>query len=350
MLFYLIAGKEAMMTNFLEMDDDYYLNYCAKVLSRKQASASASALWQFPIVDTHDNDKRINKISFIFQDVTTTNGSNADVGIIGTFSNLHTPVPLRQIQYMGESTPYHALTITIEHGEVHRYLLTVNGEVLLDPLNPQTVTLDNKQTWSRFFTHYCSTPLSFEEWELNILYRLLDHMLPFHTEESERFIKRYYDGLDNSAKYASKEGFYRLDDSVGEVNFIDKLLCKEERHHLIDYKICIKEIDRLMRQRNPFSEPHDIPKAFYSGLYDEMASGQGPGWHYGTYDNPLYFLQILRRHAVLGAFSHPKYGGNSGGAGWAFLEGRYRDSNGDSVFDWREELEPPLGRNLAYTG
>lgn len=336
------------MTSIIEMDDEYYLNYCAKFLSRKQASASA--LWQFPIVDSYDNDKRVNNVSFIFQGDATANGAVGSVGIIGTFSNLHTPILLRPIQYMGESTPYYGVTVTIPYVEVHRYLFVVNGEVLLDPINPQTVTLDNKQTWSRFFTHYCSTPLSFEEWELRIVYRLLDHMLPFHTEESERFIKHYYDGLDNTAKYASKEGFYRLDDSVGEVNFIDKLLAKEERHHLIDYKICIKEIDRLMRQRNPFTESHDIPKAFYSGLYDEMASGQVPGWDYGAYNNPLYFLRILRRHAVLGAFSHPQYGGNSGGAGWAFLVNRYRDANGDSLFNWREALEPPLGRNLYHTG
>ena len=48
------------------------------------------------------------------------------------------------------------------------------------------------------------------------------------------------------------------------------------------------------------------------------------GWDRAVYDNPGYFLYILRRHTWTGAFSHPKYGGNPGGLGWAFLSATFR--------------------------
>ena len=41
------------------------------------------------------------------------------------------------------------------------------------------------------------------------------------------------------------------------------------------------------------------------------------------YSDPRKFLYILRRHAVTAAFSHPKYGGNVGTAGWAYLAEQY---------------------------
>jgi hypothetical protein len=133
------------------------------------------------------------------------------------------------------------------------------------------------------------------------------------------------------------------DQSVGVVNFIDKLLAKEENHHLIDYKICLDLINRLLRQRNPFIEPEKMSKEMYIELYNQMASGTVPGWNYGRYGNPRYFLQLLRRHSYTGAFSHPKYGGNVGATGWAYLASRY-------PFQWQKALEPPLGINADYRG
>jgi hypothetical protein len=87
----------------------------------------------------------------------------------------------------------------------------------------------------------------------------------------------------------------------------------------------------------------------YIGLYGELASGAVNGWDYETYSNPQYFLQVLRRHAYTGAFSHPKYGGNAAALGWQYLADRYQDA-GNTLFDWRRAIEPPLGVNTDYYG
>lgn len=334
-----------MSVQIVTLDDEYYLNVCTKHLAR--INPAKTPTWQFPIVDTHpDSQHQRNKVSFIYQ---TSNSQPVAVGVIGTFATLYEPIPLTPVRFLNEDTEFYAVTLLIPQGEVHRYKYIVNGEAQLDRNNPQQVTLDDNSQWSRFFTHHCFIPITFEEWELKILYRLLDHMMPFHTAASENFLARYYDGLDQQTKNTTREGFYRLDESVGEVNFIDKLLAKEESHHLISYRICLKEIDRLLRQRNPFIEPFELAKGMYVTLYNEMASGQVPGWDYNAYNNPLYFLQLLRRHAALGAFSHPKYGGNSGGAGWEFLAQRYQQDE-QTLFDWQKAMELPLGSNSDYTG
>ena len=83
----------------------------------------------------------------------------------------------------------------------------------------------------------CTEILVFEPWEVEILTRLSDHILPFRTVEGERFLEFYYNFLDREAKDTQYRQVYRFDDSVGAVNFIDKLLAKEENHHLLDYKI-----------------------------------------------------------------------------------------------------------------
>ena len=44
---------------------------------------------------------------------------------------------------------------------------------------------------------------------------------------------------------------YDMDVTVGAVNYIDNILAREESHHLIDYQICLEQIDRVLRQRNP---------------------------------------------------------------------------------------------------
>jgi Gluconate 2-dehydrogenase subunit 3 len=137
---------------------------------------------------------------------------------------------------------------------------------------------------------------------------------------------------------------------VGAVNFIDNILAKEENHHLVDYKLSLKQIDRVLRKRNPFIEPSDMSKELYIDLYNEMATNKVDGWNYDQYSSPLYFLQLLRRHTYTGAFSHPKYGGNVGASGWAYLSERYRDAEGQTLFDWQKAIEQPLGTNNDYRG
>jgi hypothetical protein len=144
---------------------------------------------------------------------------------------------------------------------------------------------------------------------------------------------------------------------VGEVNYITNLLAREERHHLIDYKLCIDIIDRLLRQRNPYVNSWAVSSELINDLYNEMASGNNvPGWDYGKYGNPQYFLKLLRRHCITGAFSHPRYGGNIGGAGWNYLKEKYCVKDPvtgqvcGSYFNWDLALEAPLGKNKDYRG
>src|SRR5262249_19838699 len=170
-------------------------------------------------------------------------------------------------------------------------------------------------------------------------------ILPFRTDESDNFLNRFYDYLDRQSKESLYNNVYRLDISVGEINYIDNILAREEHHRLIDYKICLRQIDRILRMRNPYTEPAKMSREIYADLYAEMATDKLAGWDYSVYGSPQYFLYILRRHVVTGAFCHPKYGGNAGAAGWAYLSEEYHmDSpapgqSGQTLFDWRWALE-----------
>jgi len=106
----------------------------------------------------------------------------------------------------------------------------------------------------------------------------------------------------------------------------------------------------VLRARNPVTEPCKASRELFVELYDQMYSGSVAGWNYGNYGNPRHFLQLLRRHTFTGAFSHPKYGGNAGAAGWAYLEERFREADGGTAFDWRRITEQPLGSDPVYRG
>ena len=140
-----------------------------------------------------------------------------------------------------------------------------------------------------------------------------------------------------------------LDQSVGVDKFIDKVLAREEAHNLVDYQICLREIERVLRLRDPFAEPHLTSKQIFAQLYEEM-KGMVPGWNTAVYGSPSHFLRMVRRHAFLGAFAHPKYGGNAGAIGWRFLAERFRDPSGASAFGWEKAIEPPLGASTDYHG
>jgi hypothetical protein len=99
------------------------------------------------------------------------------------------------------------------------------------------------------------------------------------------------------------------------------------------------------------TEPAQASDEVFDGLYAEMASDNVNGWDTSAYGSPAYFLKMLRRHTFTGAFSHPKYGGNSGAAGWAYLSERLRDpQTGVTFFDWPRITEPPLGNSTEYHG
>ena len=333
----------------LPKDDVAILNVCTKYLARDDGAIAEA--WRFPIVDSYSDG--VDPIgSYAFNEVTFVYGlarltAPIAVSLVSTCANLHDPIPLRRVA----ETPFWAVTGVVPKGEVHTYKFIVDGVPTLDPINPQRTTLDNGREWSRFFTQLASQPLSFERWELKVLERLTTHILPFRTESGQNFLDRFYYAADRAAKASQYAHAYRLDQPVGVVNFIDKLLAREESQHLVDYKLCLRQIDRVLRRRNPVLEPGDMPREMFVGLYDDMWRGAVDGWDYGTYENPRFFLQLLRRHTFTGAFSHPKYGGNAAAAGWAYLDERFRDSrSGESFFNWRRVTEPPLGTDPVYHG
>jgi hypothetical protein len=352
----------------LPNDDLYILNQCTKFLARTNTDprhnfgqfsdedrrSQIAETWRFPIIDSYcdnqnlDESYKFNRVTFVYQ--SSSDKPPQTVAAIGTFANLYAPIPLQPVLFIGEPSGYYALTILVPKGELHTYKYVVDGQTIIDPINPQRAMLDNGQFWSRFFTNLCTEPLCFEDWEFIILDRLVDHILPFRTEEGENFLNRYYKFLETQDKQMQYAYAYRLDQSVGVSNFIDNLLAREENHHLIDYKVCLEIINRILRQRNPFIEPRMMSKELYIQIYDEMGKDKVDGWDYQKYASPLFFLQLMRRHIYTGAFSHPKYGGNVGGAAWAYLSERFRDENGETLFNWRKAIEKPLGVNSDYRG
>lgn len=355
-----------MSAEIIDTDYSYVLNHCTRYLARTNVDDRHNYLnrldfnnprnkilenWRFPIVDSHrdfrqaedDESYDFNRVTFIYAVLGET--QPASVGLIGTFNNLYQSIPLEAIKFLEEETGYYAVTLVVPKGEKHLYKFIVDGQLQNDLINPQQETLGNGVTWSRFFTQYCTETLVLERWEVQILTRLTDHILPFRTQEGERFLAFYYNFLDRQAKETQYRQAYLFDASVGVVNFIDKLLAKEESHHLLDYKICLEIIDGILRSRNPFVEPELMSKEMYIELYDEMASDNVIGWNKEIYGSPRYFLQLLRRQSFTGAFAHPKYGGNAGASAWAYLAEKYPDK-----FNWRQAVEPPLGASPDYLG
>lgn len=352
----------------IENDDLSILNEATKYLVRDHADARHNfgqydnndprgrlcEPWRFPIIQSYAK-KDDGKIGDAFNTVTFVadfRGRPApeNLSVIGTFDRLYQPIPLQPVQFLNEPTGFYAVTVVIPKGEAYQYKYLINGVPQLDPINPQQAMLDNGERWSRFFTHLCTTPLVLTSHEMTLLTRLTDPILPFRTPEGERFLSNFYNGLDQQSKQTQYAHAYRLDQSVGVCNFIDKLLAKEESHHLKDYQICLRLIDRCLRQRNPYVEPDAMSKELYIELYNEMATDQVTGWDHNQYQSPQYFLALLRRHTYTGAFSHPKYGGNTGAVGWAYLSERFRDRNGHTLFDWRRAVEKPLGTHPVYRG
>lgn len=335
------------------LDHVSILNFAAKYLARRPNApiAEYAEPWRFPLIDSDwagkDNPGYgFNRVTFVW--LADTPVDLTPVSVVGTFDNLWNSTLLDPVMFEGEATRYRAATVAVPKGQVHTYKFLRAGVAVLDPMNPQWVTLDDGTEWSRFFTEQCLTPLSFERWELAILVRLTNEILPFNSPDAQDFMNLFYFNADKQARNSIFSQAYRLEQPIGAANFIDNLVARDERHHLIDYKICLRLIDGLLRRRFPGLTPAQVSKDAYQDLYNQMASGTVDGWDLEQYQNPNYFLQLLRRHTYTGAFSHPKYGGNIAGAGWAYLEQNYRGPHGESCFDWGRAIEQPLGLSTDY--
>jgi hypothetical protein len=359
--------------------EEYILNFCTKHLSRAapapvpddEASvanfrAQVPEAWRFPIIGYLQEaqagapgngapEADHNLVTFVYK---TRPNDDTPVEVLGTFATLYKTIPLEKITFLGEDTGYRALSLAIPKGELHTYKFLVGNRFVNDPINPQQTTRSDGRVWSRFFTDEYLQPIILEPWELRLLYRLVEQILPFRTAEGQNFLNRYYFSRDQQGRLIRDEqsfiGAFRLDGSVGEVNAIDKLLAREEAHRLNDYHICLKQIVNALRAINPYSDPYDLPAQNYIDLYNAMAASKKGdhsvrGWDYSAYDDPAFFIYLLRRHAVTTAFSHPKYAGNVGAAGWAFLSERFVDKETkETLFDWRAALEKPLGMSEYY--
>lgn len=351
-----------MSNSYFQKEDQFILNCATKYLAH---SGRPTEAWRFPIISTYaggatdfadpNSFDDFNEVTFIY--AAPANAIPSSVGVVGTFGRLYEPLPLTRASFEGELTRYFSVTAVVPKAQKHLYRFIVDGQVLIDPVNPQQEAADNGVVWSRFFTDTYGEPIVLERWELAILSRLVAHLMPFRTGDAKNFLERFYNYLDRGAKDAQFGNIFRLDDSVGEINYIDNLLAREESHRLPDYKICLSIIDQVLRQRNPYTEPSRMSVEIYKDLYNEMSGGFVQGWDYQRYSSPQFFLYLLRRHVVTGAFCHPKYGGNAGAAGWAYLEETYRKPSpgpgvlGDTFFDWRRSLEPAAGgRNQDYRG
>jgi hypothetical protein len=356
-----------MAATTVDRDDQYVLNHCTRFLARDGADrrhdfgqydpgdprAAICEAWRFPVVDSHYDGTSVES-SYPYNDVTFVHDGRAAaaraVAIVGTFGDLWSPVPLRPLRFRGAGTGFSSLTVRVPKGQVHVYKLQVDGEYVADPINPQRVVLDNGQTWSRFFTDACQVPLVLGRRERDLLGRLVAHVLPFRLDENRRFLRQVYSALDRASRVRAFPLAYRLDEDVGVVNYIDKVLARSEQHNLVNYRICLALVDGLLRARSGGADPLTLPADVYVDLYQEMETDHVAGWDTGRYRSPRFFLLLLRRHAMTGAFAHPKAGGNSGTAGWTYLESRFRDDAGATLFDWRRAIEAPLGHNTDYRG
>lgn len=106
---------------------------------------------------------------------------------------------------------------------------------------------------------------------------------------------------------------------AGVVYFIDAALASFDADRRPDYRKGLAEVRRAAARLFP-------GKAGIGGLTREQV-GQ-----LLTNIEKTEFFQLLRTHTVLGFLGSPSYGGNRGGAGWAYIG-----------FEDRMAFEPPFG-------
>lgn len=349
------------MIKTLNLDSGYVANHAARYLARDSADTRHSFFghlensprarfsdgWRFPIVDgfREANEPSAsldwNRVTFVFR-AEDPGQPPLSVAVVGSFSPGFKPVAMQRV----EQTRYWAVTLLLPTCRVFRYQFLVDGQFVTDGVNTKLVLDDALREWSFFWTHYCQQLVTFETWEATLLRRLTNHILPFNSRAARDFLQK----LDASKLGGSAGRLYRLDLAVGVVNFIDKLVAGPELHQRFAYKTCLAQINKVLRRRNPYFEPRDMDEQFYIDLYDALAKNNVPEWDTSVYNDPSYFLKLLRRHTVMGAFSHPKYGGNVGAAAWDYLAERFTNPQGESAFKWGQAIEQPWGTSTEYAG
>jgi len=321
------------------LDPQYFLNLSGKITGRSNIS--------FPVIETtksKNHQNTFNHVNFVYF---ADSKDKINIYLIGDFDYLYKKRKLHQIFLNDSPTRFWAITLKLPIGNLFYYKFLVNNKLVTDPLNTLSKTLDNNIEWSVCFTHYYKNAIVFEKWEWVILQRLVSYLLPFKTDEFDTFVNKHQGQFNNMTRSLVSQ----LNYDIGCVNFIDKLIAKDERHHIIDYKLCLKEIKRILLLLNQFQEPGEMDEYFYQRVYEIMINTDFSLWDKSRYEEPDYFIKVLRRHIITAAFSHPKYGGNTLALGWQFLNALLKENNEDNAgYDWRQAIEKPLGTNTEYAG
>lgn len=309
--------------------------------------------WWWPVVDTHAGtvgesvSPDWNDVTFLRRDEPGEDPA-AVVEVVGSFAALHERFPLRRVLDRGSATPWRAVTVRVRRAAVFRYVFLVAGVRTLDPVNPQRTRTDDGSAWSRFSTDACAVLLELDRAEHDLLSRLVTRLLPFRARGAEILL----DGIATDPRSVARS-FPRaelLDEDVGVVNGIDKVLARTERHRAADYHVALDLIGHHLRARFGGTDPAQCPVAAYDDVLAGLAAGTLDGWPPDARTRPDQFGRLLRRHAVTAAFAHPRHGGNVDAQGWRYLEDRYVDAVGNTAFAWRRAVEKPLGSSAGYRG
>ena len=350
----------------VDRGDDYVLSNCAKFLARDFGGARhaerpeddgtlrahIAEAWRFPLVDTWADGEHfvetygLNSVTFVHAAI----GGiplPATVSVVGTFTDA--PLTLRRIG----DTPYHAATVVLPKGVAHRYRFVADGAEGPDPVNPQQVTglrglnagAGDGAVWSRFFTQLCTEPLVLDDGQR----ALLGPAHPLRAALRHRRGRGVIGAHSTGGRAGPRPGgasrsppvrrparprqLHRQGPGPRGGPPAGRLPASAWPAHR-----------RVLADRDPGVAPaaHARRRA-RSVSTRRWPATRSPGWDHARYGQPAFFLQGPAAPRLYGRVRHPKYGGNVGGAGWACLDERFTDGDGNTLFDWRQVMEQPLG-------
>ena len=98
-----------------------------------------------------------------------------------------------------------ALTLRVPKGRRHRYRFIVNGrgQLIHDP-ETQPRAAQKSKTWSSFWTWTYNEPINLERWEMALIGRMTNALLPVQGRETRNLIER---GLNDG----NVMHFFRMD-------------------------------------------------------------------------------------------------------------------------------------------
>ena len=191
----------------------------------------------------------------------------ADVSVIGTFGRCTRPSRCR-------ASAARAWTERCRSCRRARSILQVPDRraAVLDPVNPQRVTHADGSEWSRFFTEYCTDRYRSNGGRWRSCSASPTTSCRSAPSVRQRFLRLYYDCVDRQSKDTQYARAYRLDQPVGAVNFIDKIVAREEAHRLRR----LQDLSRAHRSRPAPAQSVRGAVVHAAGnvpdLYDQMAT------------------------------------------------------------------------------